>query len=146
MKLFLSFTILICTLNSFVCPCKDKDLGEINSLQYDKYDIIFKGKVINIKKGNSSNTTTVIVEKFYKGTKIDTIVDILSTGAYGPCTINLKKDEIWLFYGYLKNEEIVTDLCTRTSSLNKNTKDTSSSVQRAKRDIIFLEKKVLTQK
>ena len=146
MKIFFSYILIICTLNSFGCPCKDKDLGELDSIQYDYYDVIFKGEITKVKKGKWSKTTTVKVEKLYKGIKTETTVNILSTGEQGSCTINPKKGEIWLFYGYLKNEQIVTDLCTRSSSLNTNTKNTNPLVERAKRDLIFLDKKVLTQK
>ena len=119
------------------CSCLPP--GKIDDIQFNKYDLIFKGKVVSIKKKNEVVSILFQVEDYYKGNKYSKTIKVATVAYESACGITVKRGEEWLVYAFFSNNEYNTNLCTRTK--NMNPKAWNYDKLELKEDIEFLENK-----
>lgn len=113
--------------------CSCLDLGKINYEQYNQYQLIIEGKVINIQNDQAIRKITLILDEIYKGNYANDTILIYTPTASGACGIFPRKDENWLLFAYQYDYGFQTDLCTRSKrinyTLNQNNQDLREEIQ-----------------
>jgi hypothetical protein len=102
---FLLFIIVLMSKTAYGCKCNPNNFeSEVNVS-----DLIFKGKVIDVKKVINENIIVFLTEKTWKGKQQDTY--FLSTGLdQGNCGLRTEIGENYIVYS--SNESV--NLCSRT--------------------------------
>jgi hypothetical protein len=136
MNLIFLLLILLAQKDDF-CSCIP--LGPIDDKQYNEYNIIVKGKVVNVSESQFERTIYLKVDTYFKGKQKDSIVIIKSPSQSGECGIFPKVGEIWLMYAYASEKIYRTNLCTRTKNMNPKAWDYRKD--ELKQDLDFLEAK-----
>lgn len=135
-KLLFIIPLMIFNIGNW-CSCVPLD--KIDEKQYLEYNVILKGKVINLTKAQFQKTITVKVETFYKGFQNKTSIKIISPADEGMCGISPQIGETWLIFAYERNERLETHLCTRTKTMNPKAWDYKK--EELEDDLKFLEVK-----
>lgn len=134
MNLIFFLLISIVQKNDF-CSCIPP--GPIDDKQYNEYNLIIKGKVVNVSESQFERTIYLKVDTYFKGKQKDSAVIIKSPSESGMCGIFPEVGEIWLMYAYASEKTYRTNLCTRTK--NMNPKAWNYRKDELKQDLEFLE-------
>jgi hypothetical protein len=119
MRIYLILFILLFSNAAYCCSCIPLD--KIDDQQYNKYDLIFTGKVVSIKKKLGVKEITFETQIKFKGVHSSSKI-IIKTSAYeSECGILPKIGEEWLIFAHREKGGFQTSLCTRTKSMNKKT-------------------------
>ncbi|WP_462252967.1 hypothetical protein [Ferruginibacter sp.] len=137
MKLYLLFLVLLFCQKGNCCSCIHP--GNIDEKQFNKYDLIFKGKVEKIYEKAFERIIFLKVEAYYKGKQISKISKIISPAQSGQCGIFPKIGEHWLMFAYSSGKTFNTNLCTRTKNMNPKAWDYDKDG--LENDLKFLKKK-----
>jgi hypothetical protein len=125
-------------MKGFSCSCAS--LGKINEEQFKSYDLIVKGQIEKVEKGEWIRTIYVRIEQQYKGVIKSELVIIYTPSESGMCGIFPKVGETWLIFAQKDENSYSTILCTRTKNMNPEAwnydKDEIDS------DIKYLENKI----
>lgn len=119
-KLFLASLFF---LNSFVilaCQCPLTTLG-ID--ECDKYEIIFKGKVVSVNTCNNNFGTAVFeLEELYKGNATKQFKVLFECGV--ECAMDFNEGEEWIIYSrYKQVDKALMNWCSRSRKFFKNAKE-----------------------
>ena len=120
--------------------CSCIPLGPIDEKQYNEYDFIARGKIVNIKETRFQRLISFQVDTIYRGKDSRTIVEIISPKGSGECGIFPEKGENWLMFTYTSSTSYKTYLCTRTKSMKSGTWDYNKD--ELKNDLEFLRAKI----
>lgn len=106
------------TFNAKGCSCEyDK---HIDLRQFNQYDIIVEGTILEVIE-NEEDWTKKVVVKVNKRYKHLEEVDTINFGTGlddGSCSLYFMKGQKWLIYGYKSEGIYATGLCTRSTKLN----------------------------
>ena len=127
------FFVQMTLLYSPNCSCEPPT--PLDSVQYNSYDFILKGKVVNVVKDLFEQRVSIEVDKIYKGERKRSVVLIKTAASESECGIYFKKGQTWLVYAY-GTRELMTNLCNRTIQLSSGG---SSSVADGEADLKYLE-------
>ena len=119
--------------------CSCIPLVPIDDKQYNEYNLIVKGKVVNISESQFERSIYIKVDTYFKGKQKDSTVVIKSPSQSGECGIFPEVGEIWLMYAYTSEKAYRTNLCTRTKNMNPKTWNYRK--EELKQDLEFLEAK-----
>jgi hypothetical protein len=112
MKLFYTvvFALLIIG-KSYSCQCPETSLS---ISECDKYEIIFKGKIISVKTcENSFGEAIFEVEELYKGNATKNFKVLFTCG--GSCDMKFSPKEEWIIYSrYKQINNALMDWCSRS--------------------------------
>jgi hypothetical protein len=136
--LHLFFLLSLLTHNPNYCSCAT--LEPIDDQQYNKYNLIVKGRIASISLSNFKRTIDLNVETYYKGGQNKTKIKITTQGQESMCGIVPKVGEEWLMFAYADKKGFRTELCTRTKNMNPNAWDYNKN--EISEDIKFLEAKL----
>lgn len=119
-KLFFSSLFF---LNGFVilaCQCPLTSLGLEES---NKYEIIFKGKVISVTTCNSNFGTAIFeLEELYKGNATKQFKVLFECGV--ECAMDFNEGEEWIIYSnYKQVDKALMNWCSRSRKFFKNEKE-----------------------
>ena len=129
------------------CTCASKYRNITPSKEFEYADIVFVGKIIELKKsvrdtitGSYTETVKFEVSKIWKADspKIITVVNKIQG-----CLNGFEKDQEWLVYGYKNSAETFATgcCCSRTSILSKAAEDLKEFDQTGVREMKILEEK-----
>lgn len=138
MRISLILFILLLSSTAYCCSCIP--IGEIDDQQYNKYDGIFAGKVILIKKKLWVKEITFEIQIRFKGIQKTSKITITTSAEESTCGISPKVGEEWLIFAYRETEGFQTSLCTRTKSMNK--KAWNYNKEELQQDIEYLNQKL----
>lgn len=118
----LSFFIIffLRTLNAFACQCPLTALGLEES---NKYEVIFKGKVISVETCKDKFGTAIFeVEELYKGNASKKFTVLFECGV--ECAQEFSAGEEWIIYSrYKQIDKALMDWCSRSRKFFKNPKE-----------------------
>ena len=117
MRICLIILILFFSNTAYCCSCTPH--GELDDQQYNKYDMIFKGKVLSVRKSGIIKVVVFEVETLFKGTGAIRKLTVKTMANESECGISPKAGEVWLIFAYKEKNEYQTNLCTRTKNMNK---------------------------
>ena len=129
------------------CSCTAKYRNITASKEFEYADIVFVGKIIELKKsgrdaktGSYTETVKFEVRKIWKADspKIITVVNKIQG-----CLNGFEKDEEWLVYGYKNSDGTFGTgcCCSRTSILSKADEDLKEFEKNGVREMKILEAK-----
>jgi len=137
MKIYFIVVFTLISYVAFSCSCIVPD--EIDENQYNSYDLILKGKIINITKNKQGTFLTIKVDKYYKGDLQKNIVKVNTPNTEGLCGLYVNVGETWLIFAYNFKSLFKSDQCTRSKRLSN--KPLPSQSQLIKAELEFLERK-----
>jgi hypothetical protein len=116
MKYFILFSLMLISSVTYSCSCIP--LGKMDEKQYNRYDLIIKGKIIQLEEKGFTRIIYIKVDTYFKGKLDTTTIQVASPNQSGMCGIFPKIGEEWLVFGYKEGNGFTTSLCTRSKSLN----------------------------
>lgn len=128
--IFIGFLLIFGTYESFAqCACVPKLKDITPKMEFDNADIVFVGKVIEIKRtekdkknGSYQETVKFEISKVWKkeSPKIITVVNYIQG-----CTNGFEVEKEWLIYAYKRTDGTFGNgcCCSRTKSLQKASED-----------------------
>lgn len=118
----LSFCLLF-ILNGFIglscqCPLTTLGLDECN-----KYEIIFKGKIVSVTTcDNNFGTAVFEIEELYKGNATKQFKVLFECGV--ECAMDFNEGEEWIIYSrYKQVDKALMNWCSRSRKFFKNAKE-----------------------
>ncbi len=118
-QLFLGL-LLVSAFKSEACQCPT---SQLNSAELQKYEIIFKGTVLNVKPcGTGFGEAYFRVEELFKGNAIDSFPVLFD--CFEDCAVDFKEGQEWLIFSRYKqigNAKI--DWCSRSRKYFKHEKE-----------------------
>lgn len=138
MRIFLTLFILLFLNTAYCCSCEP--LGKIDDQQYNKYDLIFIGKVVSIKKKLGMKEVAFESQTKFKGVHSSSKIIIMTSAYESECGILPKIGDEWLVFSYFDKDRFKTNLCTRTKSMNK--KAWNYNKEELQQDIEYLNQKL----
>tara|TARA_B110000211_G_scaffold234119_1_gene302500 strand:+ start:1519 stop:1950 length:432 start_codon:yes stop_codon:yes gene_type:complete len=134
--------ILFFSIQSFGCSCKSLD--GIMDEDYDRAQLIVKGKIKKIEIKGYKQVIHVKVIIDYKTALQDSVVEITSYTSGDACGMSFKEGTTWLLFAYNKGGVFFTNMCTRSQRIQ--TKETGGYKRKfLKEDLTFLEEKLKTK-
>lgn len=114
------FYFFILSKFSFACQCP---ITKLNEAETNKYEIIFKGKIVSVNLKEQGNSEAVfLVDELYKGNSAERFTILFDNT--NPCKIDLKVGEEWLIYSnYVQINKAKLDFCSRSRKYIKNIKE-----------------------
>ena len=141
MKPVLTIMFLLTFYLGYTCSCIN--LGKIDKEQFESYDLIITGKILNIDFGEFTQKIKIGIHKIYKGKVSNLTITLSSSSQSGMCGIFPKVGEKWLVYANGKKTKFSTSLCTRTQNLTRISNREETTI---KEDLIFLKKNTTRNK
>ena len=138
MNVFLFLFTLLVQNHPNYCSCIP--LGPLDDKQYNEYNLIAKGKIVNVIVNNSERIIYLEVETYYKGKQTQANIEIGTPSQEGVCGILPKVGENWLMFAYADEKNYKTSLCTRTKNMNPKAWDYQKD--ELAEDIKFLTEKI----
>jgi hypothetical protein len=116
--LFILFNCLYLPSNACQCPLTSLSLEECN-----KYEIIFKGKIISVKNCDGKYGEAIFeVEELYKGNVTKQFKVLFECGV--ECAMQFNAGEEWIIYSrYKQIDNALMDWCSRSRKYFKNEKE-----------------------
>lgn len=114
------FWLLLIAKISFACQCP---ITTLNEAETNKYEIIFKGKIVSVNIKETGNSEAVFsVHELYKGNSGERFTVLFdNTDA---CKIEMKAGEEWIIYSnYVQINKAKIDFCSRSRKYIKNAKE-----------------------
>ncbi len=119
MRIVLNLLILLLSNAAYCCSCVP--LGKIDDNQYNKYDVIFKGKVLSVKNSGIIKEVVFEVETHFKGGEKMRKLTVNTIAYESACGISPKAGQEWLVFAYKEKNGLQTNLCTRTKNMDSKT-------------------------
>ncbi len=119
-KLFLVSLFFLNSFNTLACQCPLTTLG---IEECNKYEIIFKGKVISVTTCNSNFGVAVFeLEELYKGNATKQFKVLFECGV--ECAMDFSEGEEWIIYSnYKQVDKAMMNWCSRSRKFFKNEKE-----------------------
>jgi hypothetical protein len=119
----ISFLVFLFLLNTFpvqACQCPLTTLG---IAECDKYEIIFKGKVLSVVPcGQKFGEAVFEIQELYKGNAASSFKMLFECG--GECAVGFKTGEEWIIYSrYKQIDNALMDWCSRSRKQFSNEKE-----------------------
>lgn len=139
---FLSFILLFKPESNIACQCPLTELGRV---ECDKYEIIFKGKIVSVTPcDNKFGVAVFEVEELYKGNATKQFKVLFECGI--ECAQQFSEGEEWVIYSrYKQIDKAMMDWCSRSRKFFKNDKEDFYSVTYGndyEEEVKFLRKKL----
>ena len=112
----------------------------IDEDDYNGYQLILKGKVIEVVKSGNMRVIALKVTRYYKGTLRADTARIKTPWQEGMCGIKARVGEDWLFFAYVGKYDYTSHLCTRSKNMSPKAWDYRED--ELKQDLEFLEDKL----
>ncbi|ELR68889.1 hypothetical protein C900_05669 [Fulvivirga imtechensis AK7] len=138
MKIITLTLLLLISYKGFCCSCQRPE--KISNKDFNSYDLIVKGRIDKIDKGDRVNVIYVRIERRYKGVITGEAVTVSTPSQSGMCGISPQVGDTWLIFANSYKDSYITDICTRTKSLNPQAWNYRK--QEVKDDLRFLERKL----
>lgn len=105
---------------SFACQCP---VTVLNETETNKYDLIFKGKIISINLKADANSEAIFeLNELYKGNSRKQF-EVLFNNA-DPCKLEMRLGEEWIIYtNYKQIDNAKLDFCSRSRKFFRNQKE-----------------------
>lgn len=111
--------LLFLVQTSRACQCP---LTTLSTAECDKYDIIFKGKVSNIKPNGKKSEALFTVDELYKGMIAKEFTLLYDNE--DACKLELRPGDEWVIYAnYHQIDNAKLDFCSRSRKYIKNVKE-----------------------
>jgi hypothetical protein len=107
------------------CRCATRSASD----QYNNSYIIFSGIVTNIVRQGSYNRVTFNVYRTFKGASYNKIT-VNTNASTGACGYNFERGSEYLVYTTRTGNNLIVDLCNRTSLLDNACYDLASISRR----------------
>lgn len=122
-RIFKLFFLLLLSFNAFIsyaCQCPLTSLGLEES---NKYEIIFKGRVLSVETCKDNFGTAVFeVQELYKGNATKEFKVLFECGV--ECASEFSEGEEWVIYSnYKQVDKALMDWCSRSRKFFKNPKE-----------------------
>ncbi|MEI8136484.1 MAG: hypothetical protein WCH21_04070 [Bacteroidota bacterium] len=120
-KIFLFISVLLFSKGRIqACQCP---LTELGRPECDKYEIIFKGKILSVAPcDNKFGVAVFEVEELYKGNATEQFKVLFECG--GKCAQQFSEGEEWIIYSkYKQIDKALMDWCSRSRKLFNNPKE-----------------------
>lgn len=112
-----SLLFLVQTSRACQCPLTTLSTGEC-----DKYDIIFKGKISNVKPNGKKSEALFTVDELYKGMVAKEFTLLFDNE--DACKLELRPGDEWVIYAnYHQIDNAKLDFCSRSRKYIKNVKE-----------------------
>jgi len=120
MKQFLILTFFIINFSSKACQCP---LTALNMEECNKYDIIFKGKILSVKDcGDKFGEALFEVEELYKGVVAKEFIVLFECNV--ECAMKFNPGEEWVIYSnYKQVDKAIMGWCSRSRKYFRNEKE-----------------------
>jgi hypothetical protein len=110
--LLVALFLTLIQLNAFACKCRQQTIEE----NMASADHVFSGKVMKIKKSQSSLTVFVRVAKQFKGKIRFKTIEIMTASESAACGVNFQKGKEYVIYANNGDKKCLnTSSCTRTT-------------------------------
>lgn len=104
---------------SQACQCP---LTSLSQAELDKYDIIFKGKIGDVKLNGKKSETLFTVDELYKGMVSKEFTLLFDNDDV--CKLELRPGDEWIIYAnYHQIDNAKLDFCSRSRKFIKNSKE-----------------------
>lgn len=117
---FLILTFLIFNISSKACQCP---LTALSMEECNKYDIIFKGKILSVKDcGDKFGEALFEVEELYKGVVAKEFIVLFECNV--ECAMKFNPGEEWVIYSnYKQVDKALMNWCSRSRKYFRNEKE-----------------------
>lgn len=105
---------------SFACQCP---VTVLNETETNKYDLIFKGKIISINLKADANSEAIFeLNELYKGNSRKQFKVLFNNA--DPCKLEMRLGEEWIIYtNYKQIDNAKLDFCSRSRKFFRNQKE-----------------------
>jgi hypothetical protein len=120
---FIFFSALVFLLRAFPLQACQCPLSSLSMAECDKYEIIFKGKVLSVAPcGQKFGEAVFEVQELYKGNATSSFKVLFECG--GECAIGFRTGEEWIIYSrYKQIDNALMDWCSRSRKQFSNEKE-----------------------
>lgn len=116
---FAVLCFLLMTRLSQACQCPVTSLSQS---ELDKYDIIFKGKISEVKPNGKKSEAVFIIDELYKGMVSKEFTLLFDDEDV--CKLELRPGDEWIIYAnYHQIDNAKLDFCSRSRKFIKNVKE-----------------------
>ena len=143
MRLLLVSVLLILAYNNSLC-CTCGSTGPITDKDYNFYDLIFTGAVINVDSPEEGDLKIIslVLTKLYKGSAESDTIKIQTPKGGSACGVYAKKNDNFLMYAKVIEGYYYTRTCYRTRRTDEDSKEFILHGKFVKEDIKYLESKL----
>lgn len=118
-KITVVFLFILISKLSFSCQCP---LTQLNTVELNKYDIIFKGSIKSIKLNKVNSEAIFTISELYKGIIAQDFKIIFNNE--DACKLELRVGDEWIIYtSYYQIDNAKLDFCSRSRKYIKNIKE-----------------------
>lgn len=113
------FGIFLTAQAAMACQCP---LTALNQAELDKYDIIFKGKILRVKPAGKKSEAVFSIGELYKGVVAAEFMVLFDDDDV--CKLDLRPGDEWIIYAnYHQIDNAKLDFCSRSRKYIKNAKE-----------------------
>lgn len=110
--------LLALPINGLACTCSNFG-GPVTIKDYNSNEIIISGKAIKVTENRNESVDrqrqiTFQIDEVYKGEIDHKTISIYTPLSDASCGLFVKENEEWVIWAYLRNNIIVTNVCTRS--------------------------------
>jgi hypothetical protein len=119
MRILFLFFLLLSSIKSIACTCRTLDKITIDELE--NVGEAFVGTIKTIVENDSNHTVAATFEiiKYLKGKIHKSEITVITNSSGASCGLNFEKGQKWYVFAHYSNNQLYSDLCSRSAQLNK---------------------------